>query len=480
MNWSDKINGLGNELLPAMGYDPQWLPTDHNPITRALETGDFLERFGHIKGTRNRTQMSRLAVVCQMAVYDHDRGPEGDNKRKGLRRQWYAWYKTRFAQPYHAEVDPGKEFNGTGWAGRMSQTYGWLVDNLDVTYKDLWVDDASRMMQHWYDRLFQGCHIIVAVEKDSLFADFKAATHALGGVSLLSGKGKNSKAATEKLLREHFGWDTYGNQFSEDDPLIILHISDHDFDGEAVIGPTFAEQARRYTDHILEARVGVKPDHIEDWVVNWYDVKVNNSGYIRWSEKKALFLAECDCGHEWPAQGVELFCPRCDGIVTLDVDGWQPHGFEVEALPTRAYYTLLVKALLEVLPFDYIISKLRDECRARPDDAASQIQSDILTKNADYQALLKEFDRLEEIKAAFENEILDELAALGEPLVGKWRNDDDDPTPEHFEQHVEQSQDWTGPWRPFRVRDRTASLVKHLRKNEAGVIGDFENARIEW
>jgi hypothetical protein len=398
MNWYNKLNATQRELLIAMGYN--WLPSDHNPITRALESGDFLERFDH-KITRNRTQMSRLAVICQMAIYDNERGPDGDGARKGLRRQWYSWYKTRFAQPYHKGIDPGKEFNGTGWSGRMSQTYGWLVDNLDVTYRDLWVDDASRMMERWYNRLFHGCNIIVAVEKDSLFADFKAAAHALGAVSLLSGKGKNSKAATEKLLREHFGWDGYHNPFTDDEPLIILHISDHDFDGEAVIGPTFAEQARRYTNHILEARVGVKPQHVEDWVASWYDVKVNNSGYIRWAETEGLFLASCDfCGNEWPAKSHNPTCPECNSIISFEVETNQPHGFEVEALPTRAYYALLVKALLEALSFDYIVEKLRDECRADEHTAASDIQAGILEKNQDYQNLLAEFDRLEEIKAA--------------------------------------------------------------------------------
>ena len=478
MNWYNKLGGFGKKLLGEMGYS--YLPTDHNPITRALEDGDFLKRYSYIKGVDNRTKMSRVAVICQMAVYDEQSGPDGDGKQKGLRRQWYAWFKTRFAQPYHNQVDPGTEFNGTLWAGRMSQTYGWLVDHAGVTYMDLWVDDASRMMERWHSRLFAGCNIIVAVEKDSLFADFKAAAHALGAVSLLSGKGKTSKAATEKQLREHFGWDTRYDPFTADEPLIILHISDHDYDGEQVIGPTFGEQARRYTSHILEARVGIKPGHVQNWADDWYEVKTSNAGYIAWSEEKALFMARCDGGHEWTAQGIHSSCPECGTFVSLDLDLFQPHGFEVEALPTRAYYILLVKALLEVLPFEYIVSKLRDECKADPYSAADTIRADILANNRSYQALLEEFDRLEEIKEAFEQGIRDKLMELGEPLVDEWRDDGDDPTPEHFEQHVYRAQDWTGPWRPFSQRDRTARLVEHLRENEADTISDFENEVIEW
>jgi hypothetical protein len=488
MNWESKLTKGQWAILRELGY--YRLPDDHNPITRALENGEFMELCGHLDIARNRTRMSRLAVICQMAVYDQQRGPDGDGC-KGLRRQWYSWFKTRFAQPYHGQVDPDSEFNGTQWAGRMSQTYGWLVDNASVTYKDLWVDDASRMMERWHERLFYGCHIVVAVEKDSLFADFKAAAHALGAVSLLSGKGKNSKAATEKMLREHFGWDSRYDPFTADEPLIVLHISDHDFDGEAVIGPTFGEQARRYTSHILEARVGVKPEHVDDWQGSWYDVKVNNSGYIKWSEEKALFLAECfACGYFWPVIGLKSegayidkphTCPECGrAALPISVDDNQPHGFEVEALPTRAYYVPLVKALLEVLPFEYIVSKLRDECQANANWAAGQIRDNILAANDSYQALLKEFDRLEEIKAEFEQRVQDELEALGAPHIDDWRNDGDDPEPADFERHVKGAQSYTGPWRPFSERDRTTSLVEHLRENESDTISDFENEIIEW
>jgi hypothetical protein len=421
-----------------------------------------------------------------MTVYDANNGPEKDSKQKALRRHWYAWYKVHFAQPLHAQIDPDTEFNGTTWAGRLSQTYGFFVDEMDVTYRDLWVDDASRMMERWWETLFQGCNIIVAVEKDSLFGDFKAAAHALGAKSLLSGKGKNSKAATEKLLREHFGWRGTYDPFSENEPLIILHISDHDCDGEAIIGPTFGEQARRYTSHTLEARVGIKPEQVDDWPASWYEVKVTNSGYTRWAESEALFAAECaTCGHRWPAQGIEHNCPGCysSTILTIKANGRivdQPHGFEVEALPTRNYYWMLVDALLEVLPFDYIVEKLRDECTANACRAAEQIAEGIFENNDTYQALLKEFDRLEEIKAEFEQRVKDELESLGEPHVTDWRDDDDDPTPKDYRQHLGQASDWTGPWRPFRTQDRTNKLVEWLKENEYRVISDYTREMIEW
>lgn len=500
MNWTCKISDAQQELLDNLrAYGD--ISADRNPITNALKSGDFLERYGHLKIARNRTQMSRLAVICQMEVYDRESGPDGDGQRKGLRRQWYTWYKTRFAQPYHKEIAPGKEFNGTGWAGRMSQTYGWLVDNLDVTYRDLWVDDASRMMERTlgysgeqyrkalelyaehtpplHQKLFENFHIIVAVEKDSLYADFRAAARALGASVLVSGKGKMSKAATERFLRNHFGWTEYTDNL----PLIFLHISDHDYDGEQVIGPTFAEQARRYVKNVYEARVGIDPSQVENWQDDWYEVKTGNSAYIRWAESKGLFLATClDCSHAWATQSADTTtCPECDQFAEkIDISYDQPHGFEVEALPTRVYYALMVKALLSLLPFDWLVGKLRDACKADEGTAARNIQAGILEKNKDYQNLLAEFNRLEEIKAAFENKIVDELSGLGAPLVENWRNDDDDPKPQHFQLHVKGSDTRTGPWRPFSQGDRTAKLVGYLRKREAAAIAGFENESLDW
>lgn len=502
MDWGSKLDDFGRQLLKAIGADPDWLPTDHNPISEELKrnhqlVSDLEETYDFFSSKTCRAAMSRAAVICQMNVYDNNGGPDGDGKPKGLRRQWYAWYKVDFAQRLSKQLGE-EEFNGTGWAGRMSQTYGWLVDNAGVTYRDLWVDDASRMMEQNWDVLFQGCHIILAVEKDSLFADFKAAGKALGARSLVSGKGKQSKAATEKLLREHFSWRPDHDPFTGEDPLIVLHISDHDFDGEAVIGPTFGNQPQRYTEHILEARVGIKPDHVDQdkWQDKWYEVKTHNAGYTKWAEEQGLFLAEClngMCAHRWPAQGVngEIWyndgheCPICGTMTQLTIKAGkeirdQPYGFEVEAMPTRSYYGLIVDALLQVLPFDYIIKRLREECTADAYSAAQTITDQVCQDNESYQALLKEFERLEKVKETFEIEMRDRLQGLGQPHVGDWEDDDDDPEPEEYRGWVQKANDWTGPWRPFSRADRTASLVGFLREDAIDEIDSFTNERIEW
>lgn len=488
MDWGSKLDEFGRKLVEVIGAHPDWLPIDHNPVCEALKSPDFIERLEAENdwfSTKScRAAMSRAAVICQMQVYDNSGGPEGDYKGKGLRRQWYAWYKVDFAQPLSKQLGE-EEFNGQGWAGRMSQTYGWLVDNIGVTYKDLWVDDASRMMERVWDSLFKDCHIILAVEKDSLFADFKAAGKALGARSLVSGKGKQSKAATEKLLREHFDWSPDHDPFTCEDPLIVLHISDHDFDGEAVIGPTFGVQPRRYTEHVLEARVGIKPDHVDrdKWRDKWYEVKVSNAGYVRWAEAKALFLATCSgCDHQWPVLGLTSnFCPRCGSFpFSMYIKEVTPHGFEVEAMPTKSYYGLIVDALLQVLPFDYIVKRLREECTADAYSAAQTITDQICEDNESYQALLKEFERLEKVKEAFEIKVRDGFQEIGEPHVGDWEDEDDDPEPEEYRGWVEKANDWTGPWRPFMRSSRTASLVEWLEKEAADKVESFVKEVIKW
>jgi hypothetical protein len=139
----------------------EYLPTGHNPITGALETMDVVGLCQDISGF-GKASVARLASICQMAVYDQAGGPDGDHKRKGLRRQWYSWFKTRFAQPFsqqlaqHGDEKESEGFDGTGWAGRLSQVYSSLVDDERATYVDLWVDDASRMMDRNWSALFGG------------------------------------------------------------------------------------------------------------------------------------------------------------------------------------------------------------------------------------------------------------------------------------------------------------------------------------
>lgn len=534
-------------LLAYLGYSLTDLPgLTHNPVTERLATDENFVTDMEVMFEKafNRTSLSKLATLCQMCVFDNIGGPERDNKPKALRRHWYAWYKTKFAQPAafqwgdYTEVNNVVVYSDIAWSQRLSQTYAWFVDNaayqddkcpgcerttltldgtecyacewtghvLDITctYKDLWVEDASRMMARAQGELFKNSHIVVAVEKDSLFSDFEQAAKALGATCIISGKGKSSKAAIEKMLRDHFRWTSQPIKdwnwqtqtmrtrppiFSRERPMHIIHVSDHDYDGEAVIGPTFAEQVRRYTPHVKEARVGIKP---EDLTVKGYDlgdqmysVKLSNEGYKKWARRQALFLTECvDCGHTvltkgtaeersdwaqvWPYQ-----CTECNGpLATITVEGANnniAYGLEVEAMTVADYRDLMVWSLLTILDFDFIVLRLRAETLANDEYAAIEVRDAMLRNNPSYQELLAAFDELERKKRRFENAVKKSLWPITSHLANCYEWQGDDPGEQDYVAHVERA-DW-GPWRPFSTETRTAMLVSDIQEG----LEDFLN-----
>jgi len=500
--WNRYLDEFGVALLEALGEDPYYLPIDRNPVTEALQKKDFVERYGDLPKF-SRVGVCRVATICQMVVYDHQRGPEGDGQPKALRRHWYAWFKVDLAQPLAFQMgdvttnEMGiQQIKDIAWFQRLSQTYGALVDTGEITYRDLWVRDASRMMENLNTRLFEGCHIVVAVEKDSLLEDFVVAARAMGAHTVFSGKGKSGKAGIERMIRDHYNWRAGYSPFTADKPLIILHISDHDFDGEAVIGPTFGNQASRYTHHILEARVGIIPHQVSEAGEvperKWYRVKVGNTGYVSWAEEHAMFLATCGtCGAEWPVHRIVHYggevvhgCPQClvGEALPLQIGEDTAYGFEVEALTTYEYRALLVRALLRVLPFEYIIERLRDECQANSYKAAESVQDEMCAQNKTYQALLKEVRRLRDLKHAFENAVLEALHSAAEEHVNDWRDEEDNPDPSDFEDYVKQASSWEGPWRPFSVDLRTEKLTEWLQEraeDDSSIVALVEKP-IEW
>jgi len=507
MQWTEFLDEFGIAFLQRGGYSTYRLPQDYNPVAEMLQNPDFMDKYSLMDGF-SRVAVCRVAVVCQMVIYDAVGGPEQDHEPKGLRRHWYQYFKGTIAQPLaihfgdtkRNEITGVETINDTAWAQRLSQVYAALVDTQQVTYKDLWVKDASRMMQKWYDALFKGCHIMVAVEKDSLHEDMFAAAHAIGAKVLVSGKGKMSRAATEKALREAFDW---GNEYAEnpdpfsyDTPLIVLSLSDFDYDGEEVIGPTFGNQCVRYTGpHVLEARIGIEPFQVQNagqtWDGAWYQVKVSNRAYVRWSERKALFTARCDsCDHTWAVVGINdtdydlpHACPMCGGeALPLTIGEDVAHGFEVEALTTYAYRAMMVDALLSVLDFQEIVWKLRKECTADAWNAANTLVNEVCAENDDYQNILKQFKVLQGMKDAFEYTLNDVLYKIAEGHTTDFEDLEDDPTVDEFKEHVDQAHQGTGPWRPFDRGVRTKALEAWMRDEDAdtmALIDRYGRAKID-
>jgi len=500
-NRSRLLDSYARSLLRALDVDPDDLPRHTNPISEALASNaaGFTALAKSLKGY-SKMAVAKTFCACQARIYDYRNGPDGDGKPKSIRRLWYDAFKTEFAAPFAKALGEAvvnsqgiEEIKFDGWEDLQSDVYSFFVDTGLVTYRDLWVEDASRKMKSFYDRLFDGCHILIAIEKSSLFDDFVPPARAMGA-ALYSGAGKSSRAGMEKVIRECFGWDDdgYGTQFTAEHPLVIIHISDWDYDGERVIGPAFGNQARRYGDHIFEARVGINPENVEEAGQpldrKWYEVKVKDQGYIKWSEEKALFYLVCqDCGHSWIGVGIQGACPECGGTPEeINVKEVAPHGFEIEALPTRTYRKLLVRALLSVLPYDYILARLRDECQADAYTAADRIaRNQILANNPSYQRLLEElaaFDRMNAVKDAFERRAAQTIRELAEPHVEDFRDEGLDPDPAAFEEHVDKAEDYSSPWRPFSQDDRTESLVNWLLEDDetSAVIEGLASEELSW
>ncbi len=489
IDWTQKLDQFGRGLLSAMGYD--YLPDSHNPILESLRAGEFVQKFGHLKGF-NKSSVARAAVICQMKVYDAEQGPDADGNPKALRRSWYGWFKTRFSQQFSAQLGDA-EFKDINWNALMSTTYGYLVDNIDVTYENLWVADASRMMTTLYETLFSKLQVVVAVEKDSLYKDFVTLSENLGARAVVSGKGKMSKAGTEALLRQ-MGWgQRWGDPF-RDEPLIVLTITDWDYDGKDVIAPTFATQARRYLNEVLEARVGVTPEQVAalldsdiesaDFTQHWYNGKVANQAYIDWSEEYALFAAKCyQCNHDYVVKGTwGHSCPMCgyelaDLIIVENKQIVnQPMTFEVEALKTREFAPAMVNALIEVLGLDYIIERLRSECVADASYAIRGIEEEILAENDQYQALKEQYDAIARAVQSFERRVNDELFEQAEPHVNDWEDLEDDPKVDEFQEHVRQANGRV--WRPFSEELRTNELSNWVQDNCAEIIADLKTADV--
>jgi hypothetical protein len=252
-----------------------------------------------------------------------------------------------------------------------------------------------------------------------------------------------------------------------------LHVSDFDYDGEQVIGPTFAQQARRYVDNVLEARIGVDPKNLIDagYQLNdkWYQIKISNKAYKEWADVKAIGIAVCETCQEAKVinnmQDSIRHCESCGAESSVIVQSDNYYGFEVEAMKTREYYMLVVDALLKVLPFDYIIKRLREECTADPYRAAESLRNSILDDNENYQEVLEQLAEYEELlkkKEEFENDVEEEIRELAVEHISDWEDQEEDPEVQQYRNHVFNAQSYTGPWRPFDQSLRTSLLIDFM------------------
>jgi hypothetical protein len=499
INWLGLNDSYGNALIFELGYSKDKLAeeiqTEHvNPLIKILQSDPVTfiqacERAGN--GTTNMDGVARTVVLAQMVLYDTIHGPEQDGKQKALRRHWYAYFK-QFSQMFAFAMGKVRkneqgldEMVDVQWSGRLSKVYGGFVDGGVVTYKDLWIEDASRMINVFgtFDELYPGFQLIIAVEKDSLFSDFVNAAKAMGAVAIISGKGKNSKAAAELMVRK-LGWKNPQENTLDRYETMVIHLSDHDFDGEGVIGPTFGEQLRRYLGNVIEARIGVKPTQVQEIVDNaWdasYQVKVSNKGYRDWANEKALFWATCaQCGHEQFVIGCDENgasqeeCSNCGSfeLNVLDESYDEPHGFEVESLRSADYYRAMVDAVVELVDWESIVSEMRRSAKPVSWDIISTIKTEKLDSIPQYHKIQEAISILQNAQSQLETEVDNVLSGVVEDTIHdmewEWRDMGEDPTIDEFKDYVVQQarSGYGSVWRPFNLSERNQLIVDAIKDN---------------
>ena len=93
-DWQSMLTVKDLEVLDLLR---DGLGTELNPISEAAQNGNLqhiIDLGYSIK------QLCRLATLAQMEILDYRQGPDEDGEPKALRRHWYSWWKTEFAQPY--------------------------------------------------------------------------------------------------------------------------------------------------------------------------------------------------------------------------------------------------------------------------------------------------------------------------------------------------------------------------------------------
>lgn len=469
-----RIQDLGaNPILFELDADPEAF------IAIAEEAGN---------GKLNLIGVCQAFILAQMVILDRQGGIRSDGKPVAIRTHWYSYFKV-FSQKFafaSGKVELNKvtgdmEMKDTDWSGRQSQILKKFVDSRRVTYKDLWVYDASRKIEIFghENSLFKDIQIIVAVEKNSLHEEYINAAKAIGAVALVAGGGKMGAAGTEKMLRD-LGWDGMDCEMAYRDTLVI-HLSDYDYDGRQVIGPTFGTQAKRYLHYVAEERIGieafqVEAIHGEGTKATWdasYKIKMGHNGYQEWADNYALVRATCDyCHRETYVIGSEegVPCPECgEDVLTVTVgDDKEPHGFEVEAIiDSKVYFRAMVDALLRHISWEDLLQALRYHAKPSKYSIISTIKSSILQNNPKYMKIRQAEQALQNARWDLEQQIETELDNYTEEqieaLTTEWAHCDPDPELDSIYYHVEREYEY--PYQPFDTYRRQRVVVEAIREN---------------
>lgn len=536
-----------------LGIDPNY-PTDwnENPINRIVKDdalwAAYIERCGQPSGSA----LLRSQVICQQAIWHHGnrgQGPEGDGLSKTLRKLWYAGHKDAI-QHISRRLGiwrDGDQMNDVGANAAMCGIYQeFVVEAGGVTYLDLFAKDGSRQFEQipdWQSLPEPLSNIVFCIEKDAAYEDCVRIAKALGARAALSGGGKMSRAGTERMVREclssYFETPTPGDLVTEDNPLYVLVISDWDYDGEAVIAPTFVNQMERYIDPdlIQWVRVGIRPQQVEvagyEVSETAYMVKAHvNRAYSQWCREKGVFLYENQVYYnldtlwgdlpDWQQDSwLDVMLSALDtregkrdrqviekehGYLPADYqilaqyhtplvalyEHLAPLGYELDAIRRTEYADIIIDGLLEMVDWNVYQEALSKKAWADPQAVIANLQKEVLENNDDYIDLsshireLEEWfeDKVAELKSTSEN-FENFVWATIEPLVERWKDDtrvtegDRVASRDDMAKHLQKVDAWEH-WQPFSRSVRNVKLQEIVKEEESMRLNDLMSQPIPF
>jgi hypothetical protein len=523
------LRAMNGDMFSALNMDPHWPQGwETNPINKIVKDDDLWSLLNQRMGNVSGVGLVRAQVICQQLMWQ-GKGPEGDKLPKTLRKLWYAGHKEAL-QHISRRMDVwrnGDQMNDVAANACQSTVYGELVgDVIDPsrpTYLDLYVKDGSRQFEvfdQWGRLPDPLSNMVVAIEKDAAYEDCVRIGRALGVAAAVSGGGKMGKAGTENMVRSalsrYYETPTPGDLVNEDSPCYVLVISDWDYDGEAVIAPTFVNQMRRYIpEHLLNwVRVGIKPEQVERLghvpEDKWYQVKYHvNSAYSTWCKRNALFDVN---GEVYQGEGEFEFVVSLakyksptlgyalqDNGHDLDHSTLKkifelvpPLGYELDALKRVEYADLIIEGLLTMVPWETLLDALSRKAWSEPEQVTDELVQEILYDNQDYidldrhiTDLRTQFEeliaKLEGQKSQFEEHAHNTLF----PLVEDWKEDEriaeDDPEPDvdDMAEHLRQVQVWNH-WQPYSRHTRNSAHRRVVSEEEEETIRELKKEPIEF
>jgi hypothetical protein len=331
---------------------------------------ELRERLGWLK---NNAILLRTIILNEKDFIhvDYDRS---------LRGFWYSTVKPTLDKLGLLTEQDSTEEGLTKWDAELSRYVAELVRLGEVSYQDLHIVDTSRQRAtpanayRTVDPETYGYqvtaapypNIIISTEKDTVYGII-ADIATFFGCSAISGKGQNSLAAMEDLLRQMK--ETADNQYA---PIYILTMTDYDPAGY-YIANTFYNQVQDLraglgiNREVYIRRIGIFPAQLtaDEIMQNWYTPKPANLD--KWLEETG--------GINGRAKGLELDALEPDRIRKIFIDNLRPY------IEQGQYSDFIKRAYLQRLILDAMRGKIAGIVAAAVNEnlgSVEMIQADLM------------------------------------------------------------------------------------------------------